>query len=141
MCWTNQHGQLCAGWPSGESPTSNPSPESTGNLYVYLFHVPRILRPSCSSPKEEYQDSKIDREERNKVECLFQLLQHTRVKIPLSSEFLVHLSGCVYFCIFNGLVDDGLTALDEIHNRAKLELFPDVLLVVFDSTRKALTEF
>lgn len=50
-------------------------------------------------------------------------------KIPLSSEFLNRLLGCVYFCIFTEFIEDGLQALDEIHSRAKSELYSDVLLV------------
>ncbi|RWS09683.1 hyccin-like isoform X2 [Dinothrombium tinctorium] len=49
-------------------------------------------------------------------------------KIPLSSEFLVQLLNSVYFCMFNGVENEGFEALEEIYNRAFVNLYADVLM-------------
>lgn len=58
-----------------------------------------------------------------------ELLGKSPSKIPLSPDFLIDLLSCLYCCMHNGQLDLGLLALEEIHNRAVSNLYPNVLLV------------
>lgn len=53
--------------------------------------------------------------------------QHPR--IPLSQQFLVELLHANYFAMFNEFASAAIQAVDDIHNRACFELYPDVILV------------
>ncbi|XP_074597610.1 hyccin 2-like [Brevipalpus obovatus] len=50
-------------------------------------------------------------------------------KIPLSSDFLVQLLSCVYFCLYNGFTEESLAAIEMIHRRGKYELYTDIILM------------
>lgn len=57
------------------------------------------------------------------------ILKRCKPKPQLSSNFLLQLLNCLYFCIYNGAEKEGRGCIVEIHNRAKSSLFTDVLLV------------
>lgn len=50
-------------------------------------------------------------------------------RIPLSQQFLVELLHAIYFAMFNEFASAAIQAVDDVHNRACYELFPDVILV------------
>lgn len=50
-------------------------------------------------------------------------------RIPISQQFLVELLHAIYFAMFNEFASAAIQAVDDIHNRACYELFPDVILV------------
>lgn len=50
-------------------------------------------------------------------------------RIPMSQKFLVELLNAIYFAMFNEFASAAIQAVDDIHNRACYELYPDVILV------------
>ena len=50
-------------------------------------------------------------------------------RIPTSQQFLVELLHAIYFAMFNEFASVAIQAVDDIHNRACYELYPDVILV------------
>lgn len=50
-------------------------------------------------------------------------------RIPMSSPFLVELMHSVYFAMFNDFGSIAIQSVDDIHNRACYELYPEVILV------------
>lgn len=50
-------------------------------------------------------------------------------RIPMSSQFLLELLHAVYFAMFNEFGSIAIQTVDDIHNRACYELFPEVILV------------
>lgn len=50
-------------------------------------------------------------------------------RIPTSQQFLVELLHAIYFAMFNEFASAAIQAVDDIHNRASYELYPDVILV------------
>ncbi|XP_053210145.1 hyccin 2-like isoform X2 [Panonychus citri] len=50
-------------------------------------------------------------------------------KITVVPQFLVRLASCIYFCIYNGVGDIAIQALDHVHSRGLTDLYPDVLLM------------
>lgn len=50
-------------------------------------------------------------------------------RIPLSSQFLLELSHATYFAMFNEFASIAIQTVDDIHNRACYELYPEVILV------------
>lgn len=50
-------------------------------------------------------------------------------RIPLAQPFLVELLHAIYFAMFNEFASAAIQAVDDIHNRACYELYPDVILV------------
>lgn len=50
-------------------------------------------------------------------------------RIPMSSQFLLELLHAVYFAMFNEFGSIAIQSVDDIHNRACYELFPEVILV------------
>lgn len=50
-------------------------------------------------------------------------------RIPMSQQFLVELLHAIYFAMFNEFASAAIQAVDDIHNRACYELYPDVILV------------
>lgn len=50
-------------------------------------------------------------------------------RIPMSQQFLVELLHSIYFAMFNEFASAAIQAVDDIHNRACYELYPDVILV------------
>lgn len=50
-------------------------------------------------------------------------------RIPVSSQFLLELLHAVYFAMFNEFGSIAIQTVDDIHNRACYELFPEVILV------------
>lgn len=50
-------------------------------------------------------------------------------RIPMSQQILVELLHAIYFAMFNEFASAAIQAVDDIHNRACYELYPDVILV------------
>lgn len=50
-------------------------------------------------------------------------------RIPMSAQFLLELLHAVYFAMFNEFGSIAIQSVDDIHNRACYELFPEVILV------------
>lgn len=50
-------------------------------------------------------------------------------RIPTSQQFLVELLHAIYFAMFNEFASVAIQAVEDIHNRACYELYPDVILV------------
>ena len=50
-------------------------------------------------------------------------------RIPISQQFLLELLHAIYFAMFNEFASAAIQAVDDVHNRACYELFPDVILV------------
>lgn len=50
-------------------------------------------------------------------------------RVPMSQQFLVELLHAIYFAMFNEFASAAIQAVDDIHNRACYELYPDVILV------------
>lgn len=50
-------------------------------------------------------------------------------RIPTSQQFLVELLHAIYFAMFNEFASAAIQAVEDIHNRACYELYPDVILV------------
>ncbi|XP_041040527.1 hyccin isoform X1 [Carcharodon carcharias] len=50
-------------------------------------------------------------------------------RIPVSSEFMVHMLTAIYYAMYNGEWDLACKALDDVLYRAQLEMFPEPLLV------------
>lgn len=66
------------------------------------------------------------------INCLLnvkQLISRNSTRIQLSSQFLVELTNSVYFCLFNDVTDLAFEALEDIHTRAVIQLYTDVLLM------------
>lgn len=50
-------------------------------------------------------------------------------RIPLSSAFLVELVHAIYFAMFNGFGTVAIQTLEDIHNRACFEMYPELILI------------
>lgn len=50
-------------------------------------------------------------------------------RIPMSSHFLLELAHATYFAMFNEFASIAIQTVDDIHNRACYELFPEAILV------------
>uniref|UniRef100_A0A6B2E619 Putative beta-catenin-tcf/lef signaling pathway component drctnnb1a n=1 Tax=Phlebotomus kandelakii TaxID=1109342 RepID=A0A6B2E619_9DIPT len=50
-------------------------------------------------------------------------------RIPVSGPFLLELLQAVYFAMFNEFASVAIQTIDDIHNRACFEMFPDTILV------------
>lgn len=50
-------------------------------------------------------------------------------RIPVSTQFLLELLHASYFAMFNEFASIAIQAVDDIHNRACYELYPEVILV------------
>lgn len=50
-------------------------------------------------------------------------------RIPLSAQFLLELLHATYFAMFNEFASIAIQTVDDIHNRACYELYPEVILV------------
>ncbi|XP_016947581.1 hyccin [Drosophila biarmipes] len=50
-------------------------------------------------------------------------------RIPLSAAFLIELVHAIYFAMFNGYGTIAIQTLDDIHNRAIYEMYPELILV------------
>ncbi|GAB0096996.1 Hyccin [Sergentomyia squamirostris] len=50
-------------------------------------------------------------------------------RIPVSAPFLLELLQAVYFAMFNEFASVAIQTIDDIHNRACYEMFPDTILV------------
>lgn len=50
-------------------------------------------------------------------------------RIPMSSHFLLELLHATYFAMFNEFASIAIQTVDDIHNRACYELFPETILV------------
>lgn len=50
-------------------------------------------------------------------------------RIPISAQFLLELLHATYFAMFNEFASIAIQAVDDIHNRACFELYPEVILV------------
>lgn len=50
-------------------------------------------------------------------------------RIPISAQFLLELSHATYFAMFNEFASIAIQTVDDIHNRACYELYPEVILV------------
>lgn len=57
------------------------------------------------------------------------ILNKSRPKLQLSSNFLLQLLNCLYFCIYNGVEKEGRICIVEIHSKAMSHLYTDVLLM------------
>lgn len=51
------------------------------------------------------------------------------VRIPVSSQFLLELLHATYFAMYNEFASFAIQTVDDIHNRACYELYPEVILV------------
>lgn len=51
------------------------------------------------------------------------------IRIPISTQFLLELLHATYFAMFNEFASIAIQAVDDIHNRACFELYPEVMLV------------
>lgn len=50
-------------------------------------------------------------------------------RIPMSSKLLLELLHATYFAMFNEFASAAMQTVDDIHNRASFEMFPDVVIV------------
>lgn len=50
-------------------------------------------------------------------------------RIPISAQFLLELLHATYFAMFNEFASIAIQTVDDIHNRACYELYPEVILV------------
>uniref|UniRef100_A0A336M8S9 CSON012039 protein n=1 Tax=Culicoides sonorensis TaxID=179676 RepID=A0A336M8S9_CULSO len=50
-------------------------------------------------------------------------------RIPMSSKLLLELLHATYFAMFNEFASAAIQTVDDIHNRACFEMFPDVIMV------------
>lgn len=103
----------------------------------YITHVPRkslesickLCIKSLRYPTVEVRHDSVS--EDKQLDTLLDLYKSRGTRLLLSSSFLVELSYSIYFALFNSITELGYEALEVVHERAYIDLFPDVLLVSY----------